>query len=261
MGLNFSFIHICLLYLCPELVIALAGHHHAPNVFHSFSENQAPWYATWQHPWTTPWSGARFWRPARSYHSSNSRWRMEFGSLMAASRAHIYSTHCVFSSSTSSQLISLTSWCCCVDRNYCKPQRLAVTSHRVKSITIWKKILFMKMKNSWNRINTLLWFVLTSMVRLQKRINGGLKMLQYYTTREWTFQNDNLHTLANTMTPADRETFYFDIKVIDWSSYIRDVWIGAKVFYLKENMNNLPKARKRMRRWDNWNLKIHFSLC
>ncbi|KAL0858722.1 hypothetical protein ABMA27_011199 [Loxostege sticticalis] len=82
------------------------------------------------------------------------------------------------------------------------------------------------------------------MVKIQKRINYGLEVLQYYTTKEWHFRNDNLLALRKKVSEKDDETFYTDITVINWSSYIRDYIKGAREYCVKEDPSTLPQARR-----------------
>jgi fatty acyl-CoA reductase len=42
------------------------------------------------------------------------------------------------------------------------------------------------------------------MVRLQNRISLGLEVLQYFTTREWHFQNENILRLEESLSEEDR---------------------------------------------------------
>lgn len=86
------------------------------------------------------------------------------------------------------------------------------------------------------------------MVKIQRRIQGGLDVLQYYTTKVWVFKNDNLKSLPRTLTEKDRETFYTDIKMVDWDVYIRNFVLGTRHYYLKEDPATLPKARRHNRR-------------
>jgi fatty acyl-CoA reductase len=86
------------------------------------------------------------------------------------------------------------------------------------------------------------------MVKIQRRIQGGLDVLQYYTTKEWVFRNENLKALPRTLTEKDREIFYTDIKMLDWDVYIRNFVLGTRHYYLKEDPATLPKARRHIRR-------------
>lgn len=52
------------------------------------------------------------------------------------------------------------------------------------------------------------------MVKIQKKVSMGLDVLQYYTTKEWDFKNDNFLALRKRVSKEDDEVFYTDIKVI-----------------------------------------------
>ncbi|XP_052749061.1 putative fatty acyl-CoA reductase CG5065 [Galleria mellonella] len=84
----------------------------------------------------------------------------------------------------------------------------------------------------------------TFMVKTQKRINYGLEVLQYYTTKEWHFKNDNLLALRQKISVEDDETYYTDVKLINWNLYIRDYVQGARHYCVKEDPATLPQARK-----------------
>lgn len=84
----------------------------------------------------------------------------------------------------------------------------------------------------------------TFMVKMQKRINCGLEVLQYYTTKEWHFKNDNFLALRDNISKEDNELFYTDIEVINWSAYIRNYIKGAREYCCKEDPATLPQARR-----------------
>lgn len=52
-----------------------------------------------------------------------------------------------------------------------------------------------------------------SLVSIQKRVSQGLKVLQYYTTKNWVFKNDNLQRLRDQMSTVDQQKFYLFDKV------------------------------------------------
>jgi fatty acyl-CoA reductase len=86
------------------------------------------------------------------------------------------------------------------------------------------------------------------MVKIQRRIQGGLSVLQYYTTKEWVFKNDIVKSLPESMTEKDRETFYTDIKMVSWDDYIKQFVLGTRHYYLKEDPDTLPSARRHINR-------------
>ncbi|XP_046383094.1 putative fatty acyl-CoA reductase CG5065 [Ischnura elegans] len=86
------------------------------------------------------------------------------------------------------------------------------------------------------------------MVRIQNRIQGGLEILQYYTTKEWVFENTNFLSLWKDMTSQDKNIFPIDMTAVDWNPYIRGTVLGTRQFCLHEDLSTIPKARKHLRR-------------
>jgi len=88
---------------------------------------------------------------------------------------------------------------------------------------------------------------INSMVRLQRRISNGLKVLQYFTTKEWVFYNDKLIELDNKLTSIDKEIFRIIIYDADVNEYIKNIILGARQYCMKEDLTTLPKARRHQR--------------
>lgn len=82
------------------------------------------------------------------------------------------------------------------------------------------------------------------MVKIQKRISDGLEVLQYFTTREWKFYNDNTIKMHNELSPTDKETFRIMIYDIDINEYLKNIILGARQYCMKEDLSTLPKARR-----------------
>lgn len=85
------------------------------------------------------------------------------------------------------------------------------------------------------------------LVKVQNRISHGLKVVQYYTVRNWIFKNDNLKQLQSEMNEVDKEIFFCDMAKLNYADYYRDYILGIRRFILKERPENLPKARSMMR--------------
>lgn len=88
------------------------------------------------------------------------------------------------------------------------------------------------------------------MVRVQNKISVGLKVLQYYTTKNWIFKNDKLKSLREKLNPEDSKTFNFDMRDVDWTKYIQNYILGARHYLLKEKPETLPAARIFLRRYN-----------
>ncbi|XP_063541183.1 putative fatty acyl-CoA reductase CG5065 [Cydia strobilella] len=104
----------------------------------------------------------------------------------------------------------------------------------------------------------------TFMVKMQQRISAGLQTFQYYWLNEWHFHNENFLALRKHISKEDDGTFYTDIKMVNWNSYIRDYIFGARTYCCKEHPATLPQARILQKRlyYLDWAAKIIiYSLC
>jgi len=81
------------------------------------------------------------------------------------------------------------------------------------------------------------------MVRIQAKLYKAAKCLEYFSTRQWNFRDDNVRRLGEQLSPEDRETFMFDVRRIDWPSYLENYILGIRHFILKESPDTLPAAR------------------
>ncbi|XP_059482551.1 putative fatty acyl-CoA reductase CG5065 [Neocloeon triangulifer] len=86
------------------------------------------------------------------------------------------------------------------------------------------------------------------MVNIQKRLQGGLDLLQYYTTKEWNFTNRRIVEICDKLEPSERECFTTDVKRVQWDTYVRDMLLGTRRFILKDDISSLPKAKRHMNR-------------
>lgn len=51
------------------------------------------------------------------------------------------------------------------------------------------------------------------MVKIQKRVRYGQGILQYYTTKNWRFINENFRSLRKSISKSDDEVFFTDMEV------------------------------------------------
>nr|CDJ80131.1 Male sterility domain containing protein [Haemonchus contortus] len=85
-------------------------------------------------------------------------------------------------------------------------------------------------------------------VRLYARVWRMIEALHYFTTHGWTFQTKNLPKLWDSMTTHDQQLFNFDVRQLDWDSYLFDYVMGIKKYILKEDLDNLHVARAKLAR-------------
>ncbi|CAL7951768.1 unnamed protein product [Xylocopa violacea] len=86
------------------------------------------------------------------------------------------------------------------------------------------------------------------MVGIQAKLQKAAKCLEYFSTHQWKFRDDNVRQLAEQLSPEDRQTFMFDVRQIDWPSYIEHYILGIRHFILKESPDTLPAARSNLKR-------------
>ena len=85
------------------------------------------------------------------------------------------------------------------------------------------------------------------MVRVQNRILVGLEVLQYFTTRQWTFETTRGMEITRKMSASDREIFFTDNVDLDVKKYLTRGLLGARMYCMKEPLESLPRARRHMR--------------
>ncbi|XP_011297735.1 putative fatty acyl-CoA reductase CG5065 [Fopius arisanus] len=81
------------------------------------------------------------------------------------------------------------------------------------------------------------------MLRVQAKLSKAASCLEYFTTQQWNFRDDNVRKLGEQLSPEDRQIFMFDVKQIDWPSYLENYILGIRHFILKESPDTLPAAR------------------
>ncbi|RZF42062.1 hypothetical protein LSTR_LSTR006655 [Laodelphax striatellus] len=84
------------------------------------------------------------------------------------------------------------------------------------------------------------------MVRMQSKLDKAAKCLEYFSTRQWRFLDNNVQALNVSLSIADRKEFPFDVSRIDWPQYIESYVLGIRHFIFKEHPSSLPEARKQL---------------
>ncbi|XP_022646381.1 fatty acyl-CoA reductase 1-like isoform X2 [Varroa jacobsoni] len=79
------------------------------------------------------------------------------------------------------------------------------------------------------------------------KIHRAMHILEYFTTHEWEFSIDNVHNLLDHIKhPKDREDFDFDIRPMDWLSFLEQYILGVRKYVLKEDPSTIPAARAKL---------------
>nr|CAD7197092.1 unnamed protein product [Timema douglasi] len=86
------------------------------------------------------------------------------------------------------------------------------------------------------------------MVRVHDKLQRAVSCLEFFTTHEWRFTNDNMTRLMARLHPRDRKIFNFDIADLDWKVYWEQYVLGTRKFILKEDPSTFPAARSHLRK-------------
>ena len=76
----------------------------------------------------------------------------------------------------------------------------------------------------------------------------AINALEYFMLKDWTFHNENVQGLWETLSPVDRKLFHFDVGALDWSDYVEKYQKGCKKFILHEGVadEDIEKAHRNM---------------
>ena len=86
------------------------------------------------------------------------------------------------------------------------------------------------------------------LVRLVSKMHGGLNLLEYFTTREWTWANDNVLALSQELNTTDVEFFNFRMCDLDWREYWLNHFIMLRNHYFKCRPETVEASRLRLGR-------------
>lgn len=85
------------------------------------------------------------------------------------------------------------------------------------------------------------------MVRIQKRIFIGLGVLQFFTTRKWTFKSDKFQEIYRKLSAIDQKIFNMNTEEVEVIAYLKNCILGGRQYCLKEPLETLPKARTQLK--------------
>jgi fatty acyl-CoA reductase len=84
-------------------------------------------------------------------------------------------------------------------------------------------------------------------VRLQAKLARGVETLEFFTSTQWEFTNDNIWAIQAEMNGEDRRQFNVDVTELSWASYIEQYCLGIKRYLLKEDMTRMVVCRRKLK--------------
>lgn len=86
-------------------------------------------------------------------------------------------------------------------------------------------------------------------LNLYKSIDNSVNTLKYFILNEWRWSNTKYSMILKAMNEEDKKDFSFDMRRIDWKQYYKNMTIGIKVYLIKDDMKELPKALQLQKRY------------
>jgi fatty acyl-CoA reductase len=74
-----------------------------------------------------------------------------------------------------------------------------------------------------------------------------MSCLEFYTMRQWHFVSRNPDLLLEKMSTEDRSAYNFDVRKINWESYMESYVLGVRKYLLKEDSSTLDLRRSNLK--------------
>ncbi|XP_031358416.1 fatty acyl-CoA reductase wat-like [Photinus pyralis] len=94
-----------------------------------------------------------------------------------------------------------------------------------------------------------------------RKIDKVMNAISYFSTREWTFSDQNTQELYRQLNDTDKEKFFFDLSNFDWNQYFYSGAEGARVYILKDPLETIPEGEKRYRKLQIYHFALVTVLC
>jgi Male sterility protein len=86
-------------------------------------------------------------------------------------------------------------------------------------------------------------------VRIYQQLKRQNHTLSYFSSRDWSFENENIVQLRQKLKNHGVNDLEFDGQTIDWTNEYAESYIpGLKKYYYKESMENLTDLRRQYKK-------------
>ncbi|KAF0769846.1 fatty acyl-CoA reductase wat-like [Aphis craccivora] len=83
---------------------------------------------------------------------------------------------------------------------------------------------------------------ISKMLKIYSKTENTSDLLKEFTTREWSFDNENTKKLWLSLSKEDRNMFWFSLEKFDWKDYLNIYYFGIRKHILHEDLSNTKKA-------------------
>ena len=85
------------------------------------------------------------------------------------------------------------------------------------------------------------------MCRVQRRIQKGFEVFEYYANNQWDFVNSNVVKLRQKFNEKEKQLYQLHGDDLDMDQYFESCIRAARVYILNEPPETLPAARRHMK--------------
>lgn len=88
------------------------------------------------------------------------------------------------------------------------------------------------------------------LLKIYKKVHKFGALTAYFSTNEWTFSNENIKTLWQNLSDADKQIFFFSMYDFNWEEFMQKCVAGLRLHIFKDVPDTIPAARKRMAKYE-----------
>ncbi|XP_077299873.1 fatty acyl-CoA reductase 1-like [Arctopsyche grandis] len=85
------------------------------------------------------------------------------------------------------------------------------------------------------------------LMRVQRRINKGFEVFEYYANNQWDFKSDNIQECRSKLNAKETLIYKIDGNGLDIHKYFEECIKATRLYILKEPEDTLPAARRHMK--------------
>jgi len=83
------------------------------------------------------------------------------------------------------------------------------------------------------------------MLKIISKMEKATATLEFFSTRQWTWDTNNMEDLEKSLQPGDRKIFCMDIKSINWDEFMVAYVYGARHYAMKGNPETIEASRNK----------------
>ena len=89
-----------------------------------------------------------------------------------------------------------------------------------------------------------------NLIKIMSKMTKAIEALEYFSTREWTWDTENVSLLYNELSYGDQSLYNFSFRNFDdWGSYFENYGLGAREFVMKSDPKTLDACRKKLKKF------------